>query len=109
MASKHALDMLFTGDTIDADTALAYGLVSRVSTPEALDQEALKLAQLIASKSPLVLRMGKQLYHKHSEMNLEQAYAYASPVMAGGLMAEDAQNGIDAVINKQPQPQWRGK
>jgi enoyl-CoA hydratase/carnithine racemase len=109
MASKHALDMLFTGDTIDAQTALAYGLISRVSMPEALDHDALQLAQLIASKSPLVLRMGKQLYHKHSEMNLEQAYSYASPVMAGGMMAEDAQNGIDAVINKQPQPQWRGK
>jgi enoyl-CoA hydratase/carnithine racemase len=109
MASKHALDMLFTGDTIDAPTALAYGLVSRVSAPEALDADAMKLAQLIASKSPMVLRMGKRMYHKHSEMTLEQAYAYASPVMAGAMTAEDARNGIDAVINKQPQPEWRGK
>jgi len=109
MASKHALDMLFTGDTIDAPTALAYGLVSRVSTPEALDADALSMAQQIASKSPLVLRMGKELFHKHSEMNLEQAYAYASPVMAGGMMAQDAREGIDAFIKKQPQPNWRGK
>jgi enoyl-CoA hydratase/carnithine racemase len=109
MASKHALDMLFTGDTIDAPTALSYGLVSRVSAPEALDADAMKLAQLIASKSPMVLRMGKRMYHKHSEMTLEQAYAYASPVMAGAMTAEDARNGIDAVINKQPQPEWRGK
>jgi len=109
MASKHALDMLFTGDTISAETALAYGLVSRVSTPQSLDDDALKMAQQIASKSPLVLRMGKELFHKHSEMNLEQAYAYASPVMAGGMMAQDARDGIDAFIKKQPQPNWRGK
>lgn len=109
MASKHALDMLFTGDTIGAETALSYGLVSRVSTPQSLDDDALKMAQQIASKSPLVLRMGKELFHKHSEMNLEQAYAYASPVMAGGMMAQDARDGIDAFIKKQPQPNWRGK
>lgn len=109
IASKHALDMLFTGDTIGAETALAYGLVSRVSTPQSLDDDALKMAQQIASKSPLVLRMGKELFHKHSEMNLEQAYAYASPVMAGGMMAQDARDGIDAFIKKQPQPNWRGK
>lgn len=109
IASKHALDMLFTGDTINAETALAYGLVSRVSTPQSLDDDALKMAQQIASKSPLVLRMGKELFHKHSEMNLEQAYAYASPVMAGGMMAQDARDGIDAFIKKQPQPNWRGK
>jgi len=109
MASKHALDMLFTGDTISAETAVAYGLVSRISTPQSLDDDALKMAQQIASKSPLVLRMGKELFHKHSEMNLEQAYAYASPVMAGGMMAQDARDGIDAFIKKQPQPNWRGK
>ncbi len=109
MASKHALDMLFTGDTISAETALAYGLVSRISAPQSLDNDALKMAQQIASKSPLVLRMGKELFHKHSEMNLEQAYAYASPVMAGGMMAQDARDGIDAFIKKQPQPNWRGK
>lgn len=109
MAPKHALDMLFTGDTIGAETALAYGLISRVSQPQSLDEDALKLAQQIASKSPLVLRMGKDLYNKHSEMTLEQAYAYASPVMAGGMMAQDAREGIDAFVKKQPQPQWRGK
>lgn len=109
MASKHALDMLFTGDTIDADTALAYGLVSRVSQPQSLDRDALELARKIASKSPLVLRMGKELFHRHTEMNLEQAYSYASPVMAGGMMAQDAREGIDAFIKKQPQPNWRGK
>ncbi len=109
MASKHALDMLFTGDTIDANTALAYGLVSRVSQPQSLDRDALELARKIASKSPLVLRMGKELFHRHTEMNLEQAYSYASPVMAGGMMAQDAREGIDAFIKKQPQPNWRGK
>ncbi|MGE0658629.1 MAG: enoyl-CoA hydratase [Reyranellaceae bacterium] len=109
VAPKHALDMLFTGEPISAETAQIYGLVSRVSRPEALDADAMALAQHIASKSPLVLRMGKDLYNKHSEMTLEQAYAYASPVMAGGMMAQDARDGIDAFVQKQPQPEWRGK
>ncbi len=109
VAPKHALDMLFTGEPISAETAQIYGLVSRVSHPEALDADALALAQHIASKSPLVLRMGKDLYNKHSEMTLEQAYAYASPVMAGGMMAQDARDGIDAFVQKKPQPEWRGK
>lgn len=109
VAPKHALDMLFTGEPISAETAQIYGLVSRVSRPEALDADALALARHIASKSPLVLRMGKDLFNKHSEMTLEQAYAYASPVMAGGMMAQDARDGIDAFVQKQPQPEWRGK
>jgi enoyl-CoA hydratase/carnithine racemase len=109
IASKHALDMLFTGEPIDAQRAYEFGLVSRVVSADALEAETMALARQIASKSGFVLSMGKKLFHTHKEMDLEQAYAYATTSMAGGMMAEDARIGIDAFIKKQPQPKWRNK
>jgi enoyl-CoA hydratase/carnithine racemase len=109
MASKHALDMLFTGEPIDAQKAYEYGLVSRVVAPDRLQDETVALARQIAAKSGFVLSMGKQMFHTHREMDLEQAYAYATASMAGGMMAEDARLGIDAFIEKQPQPKWRNR
>lgn len=109
VGSKRALDMLFTGDPIDARTALRDGLVSRVVPAAELDAATMALAHQIASKSPLVLAQGKELVHRHMEMDLEQAYAYASAYMAGGLMREDAKIGIDAFVAKQAQPEWKGK
>lgn len=109
IGSKRALDMLFTGEPVSAETALRDGLLSRVVPPEQLDQATMELAQHIASKSPLVLAQGKALFHTHMEMDLEQAYAYASAAMAGGMMREDAKLGIDAFVNKKPQPDWTGR
>ena len=109
IGSKRALDMLLTGEPVSADTALRDGLLSRVVAPDQLDAATMELAQHIASKSPLVLAQGKELFHKHMEMDLEQAYAYASAAMAGGMMREDAKIGIDAFVNKKPQPEWTGR
>lgn len=109
VGSKRALDMLFTGEPIDAQTALRDGLVSRVVPPNELDKATMDLASTIASKSPLVLAQGKELFHKHMEMELEQAYAYATNYMAGGLMREDAKLGIDAFVNKKGLPDWKGR
>lgn len=109
VAPKHALDMLFTGEPIDAQKAYEYGLVSRVVAPEKLQDQTMALAAQIASKSGFVLSMGKKMFHTHSEMDLEQAYAYATTSMAGGMMAEDAKLGIDAFIKKQPLPKWRNR
>ncbi len=109
VGAKRALDMLFTGEPIDAQTALRDGLVSRVVPPAELDKATIELAQTIASKSPLVLAQGKELFHKHMEMELEQAYAYATNYMAGGLMREDAKLGIDAFVNKKGLPEWEGR
>jgi len=109
VAPKHALDMLFTGDPISAQKAYEYGLVSRVVAPEKLHDETMALARQIASKSGWVLSMGKKLFHTHREMDLEQAYAYATTAMAGGMMADDAKLGIDAFVKKQPQPKWRNR
>ena len=109
VGSKRALDMLFTGEPISAETALRDGLLSRVVPPVELDSATMALAQTIASKSPLVLAGGKELFHTHMAMDLEQAYAYASAYMAGAMMREDAKLGIDAFVNKQGLPEWTGR
>jgi enoyl-CoA hydratase/carnithine racemase len=109
VGSKRALDMLLTGEPVDAGTALRDGLVSRVVPAADLDAATMALAQHIATKSPLVLAQGKELFHRHMQMDLEQAYAYATAYMAGGILREDARIGIDAFVNKKPQPDWTGR
>ncbi|MBM3650031.1 MAG: enoyl-CoA hydratase [Alphaproteobacteria bacterium] len=109
VGSKRALDMLFTGEPVSAETALRDGLVSRVVAPAELDRATMALAETIASKSPLVLGQGKELFHKHMEMDVEQAYAYATAYMAGAIKRDDAKLGIDAFVNKQGLPEWKGR
>jgi enoyl-CoA hydratase/carnithine racemase len=109
VGSKRALDMLFTGEPISADSALRDGLVSRVVPPAELDGTTMDVARTIAGKSPLVLAQGKELFHKHMEMDVEKAYAYATAYMAGAIKREDAKLGIDAFVNKQGLPEWTGR
>lgn len=106
---KRALDMLFTGQFVDAATALRDGLVSRVVPPADLDRETKALADHIAAQPPQQIASGKAMFAKHMEMTVEQAYAYAADFMAGALQREDAQAGIDAFVNKKPKPEWTGK
>jgi enoyl-CoA hydratase/carnithine racemase len=106
---KRALDMLFTGQSIDAATALRDGLVSRVAPPDQLDQETMALANQIAAQPPGQIADGKAMFHKHMEMDLTQAYAYATEFMAGAIQSEDARAGIDAFVNKKPKPKWTGR
>ena len=109
VGTKRALDMLFTGQSIDAATALRDGLVSRVAPPDRLDQETMALADHIAAQPPQQIATGKAMFHKHMEMDLAQAYAYATEFMAGAVQSEDAQAGIDAFVNKKPKPDWTGR
>ncbi|HEY6982353.1 enoyl-CoA hydratase [Reyranella sp.] len=109
VGQKRALDMLFTGQFVDATAALRDGLVSRVASPEELDKETMALAERIAAQPPQQIASGKAMFHKHMEMNIEQAYALATEFMAGALQSEDAQAGIDAFVNKKPRPEWKGK
>jgi enoyl-CoA hydratase/carnithine racemase len=106
---KRALDMLVTGQPIDAATALRDGLVSRVAPPDKLDDETMALARHIAAQPPQQIAEGKAMFHKHMEMGLEQAYAYATDFMAGAMQSEDAQAGVDAFANKKPKPKWKGR
>ncbi len=107
MGRKEAFEMLVTGEFIDAEEAYRRGLVNRVVDPEALDEEVERLAAAIKAKSPVAVRMGKELFYRQLEMGIEAAYQLAGEVMACNMMAEDAAEGIDAFIAKRP-PQWRG-
>jgi len=107
MGRKEAFEMLVTGEFIDAEEAYRRGLVNRVVAPEALDEEVERLAAAIKAKSPVAVRMGKELFYRQLEMGIEAAYQLAGEVMACNMMAEDAAEGIDAFIEKRP-PQWRG-
>jgi enoyl-CoA hydratase/carnithine racemase len=109
VGSKRALDMLFTGEPISAESALRDGLVSRVVAPADLDSTTMEVARTIAGKSPLVLAQGKELFHKHMEMDIEKAYAYATAYMAGAIKREDAKLGIDAFVKKEGLPDWTGR
>lgn len=106
---KHAMEMLLTGEAIDAEQARVFGLVNRAVPPEALDEAVYGLARQIAAKSPLVLKIGKEAFYRQAEMGLAEAYAYASRVMAENMMARDAQAGVDAAIAKRPPPEWQGR
>jgi enoyl-CoA hydratase/carnithine racemase len=109
VGSKRALDMLFTGQPIDAATALRDGLVSRIAPPDKLDAETMAFAQHIANQPPQQIAAGKAMFHAHMAMDLEQAYAYATDFMAGAIQREDAQAGIDAFAGKKPKPDWTGR
>ncbi len=82
VGAKRALDMLFTGQFIDAQTALRDGLVSRVAPPDRLDQETMALANAIAAQPPQQISSGKAMFHKHMELPLAEAYALATEFMA---------------------------
>jgi len=108
LARKHALEMLFTGDAIDAKTALAWGLANRVVPAAELDSEVDRLARKILAHSGAVVAVGKQFFYDQVQRNLDDAYALASEGMACNMMLEDAAEGIDAFLAKR-KPDWRGK
>ena len=108
LGRKQAMQMLLTGDFIDAKTALERGLINRVAAPEQLDAEIKKLTNSILAKTPVAIKAGKQMFYRQLEMGLDEAYELASEVMACNMMAEDAQEGIDAFVAKR-KPQWKGR
>jgi len=108
ISRKQAMEMLLTGEFIDAATAKARGLVNRVVTVGKLDAEVKALADAIIAKSLVAVTTGKKMFYRQIEMGMEAAYEYASDVMACNMMAEDVGEGIDAFTQKRP-PQWKGK
>jgi enoyl-CoA hydratase/carnithine racemase len=104
---KAAMEMLLTGELIDAPRAHALGLVNCVVPDTQLDAEVTALAGQIVAKSPLTLAIGKEAFYRQAEMGLEEAYAYASEVMTRNMLARDAAEGIDAFLGKRP-PVWTG-
>jgi enoyl-CoA hydratase/carnithine racemase len=100
VARKHAMDMLLTGEMISAEQAERVGLINRVVAAGRERAEAIKLAGAIAAKSSLVVKIGKEAFYRQLEMPLADAYRYASEVMTENMLARDAEEGIDAFIEK---------
>lgn len=107
LGRKAALEMLLTGEFIDALEAKAKGLVNRVVPADALDAEIEHLASSILAKSAIAVRIGKDMFYKQLEMGLGDAYAYAGEVMACNMMSDDAGEGIDAFMQKR-KPTYKG-
>ncbi len=107
VSRKHAMEMLLTGDYISAKRAYEIGLVNRVAPVDELDRAANELAVKISSKSPLTLKIGKRAFYEQADKDLPSAYEYCSRVMVENMMARDAEEGIDAFLEKR-EPQWRG-
>ncbi len=97
---KQAMEMLLTGETIDASNAKDFGLVNRIVPKEYLHQVVDKYAAVIASKSPLTLKIGKEAFYRQIDMPLEEAYAYTGRVMTENMLARDAEEGIGAFLDK---------
>lgn len=108
VARKHAMEMLLTGDLINAEDAMRFGLVNRVVPPATLSEETMRLAASIASRSPLTLKIGKEAFYRQADMRLDEAYAYAAGVMTENMLARDAEEGIGAFLDKRA-PQWSGQ
>ncbi|WP_341914970.1 enoyl-CoA hydratase [Ferrovibrio terrae] len=108
VSRKHAMEMLLTGDLLPAARAAEIGLVNRVVPESALSETALALAGQIAAKSPLTVKIGKEAFYRQLDMPLAQAYDYASRVMTENMLARDAEEGIDAFIEKRD-PKWEGR
>jgi enoyl-CoA hydratase/carnithine racemase len=102
LGRKQAFEMLVTGEFIDAETALARGLVNRVVAPEALDDAVRQLTDAIVAKSAEAIGMGKGLFYRQLEMGIEAAYQLAGQTMACNMMTGDATEGIDAFVEKRP-------
>ncbi len=107
VSRKRAFEMLVTGEFIDAETAKDYGLVNRVVSPDELDAEVHALAATICSKSRVAVATGKRMFYVQVEKEVRSAYEFADGVMASNLMTEDAEEGVEAFIQKRL-PVWKG-
>ena len=105
---KNAMEMLLTGDMINAEKAKEIGLINNYFQTEKLTNETMILANKIASKSSMTVSMGKSAFYTQSELDLSAAYEYTSKVMVKNIHKEDAKEGIDAFIEKRS-PEWGDK
>ena len=105
---KQAMEMLLTGEAIDAGRAEQYGLINRSVESLALDDEIAGLTETIKGKSPITIAIGKEAVYRQLDMDLPEAYAYVSEVMTRNMLTRDAGEGIDAFLEKRP-PEWEGR
>ncbi|MFC9789437.1 enoyl-CoA hydratase [Rhodococcus sp. NPDC127528] len=105
---KRAMQMLLTGETIDADTAAAWGLVNLVVAPEDLDAQVRELAAKITGASATTLQIGKQAFYRQIDLPQDEAYTAMAETMATNAVTCDAQEGMSAFLEKR-KPTWVGK
>ena len=98
--------MLLLGDLIEASEAKRFGLINDIFEPKLLHEKTMEVAKIICTKSPNILKMGKETFYKQLDMGLGEAYEYATERMIQNLKADDAKEGIDAFLNKRD-PEWK--
>lgn len=106
LGKKRSLELLFTGDIIDAKRAERIGLVNKVVPREKLEDAAMELAEKLAKKSPVALQMAKSSFYTMSDMGYDEALTYLGEVFTVLCSTEDAQEGVNAFLNKR-EPQWK--
>lgn len=108
VSRKQAMEMLLLGEMLEPEAAKDFGLVNRVVPADRLMAETMQMAKQIASKSPLTVAIGKEAFYRQLEQDLAGAYDYAADVMVRNMLARDAEEGINAFIEKR-QPTWEGR
>jgi enoyl-CoA hydratase/carnithine racemase len=108
LSRKRCLEMVMTGDMVDARDAERWGMVNKVVPLEKLEEETMALANKLASKSPLALQMGKEAFYGMADLEYGKALAYTNELFAALCMTEDAKEGVEAFLQKR-KPQWKGK
>ena len=107
ISRKRVMEMLLMGEMISAETAAQWGLINLAVDEGMAEDVALNMAEVIASKSPATVKIGIEAFYKQAEMPLDQAYDYTAQVMVDNMMHRDAEEGINAFIEKR-KPEWQG-
>jgi enoyl-CoA hydratase/carnithine racemase len=105
VASKHAMEMLLTGDMISAHRAAEIGLINAVTSAHDLTSRTMEVAIKIAAKSSATVAIGKRAFYEQRQMSLSDAYTFGAEVMVGNMLTPDAKEGINAFIEKRT-PTW---
>ncbi|MFC1941199.1 enoyl-CoA hydratase-related protein [Chloroflexota bacterium] len=106
---KKCLELIITGEAIDANEAERIGLVNKVVPQKDLEKAVFELAEKIASKAPLALQFGKQAFYAMADMEYDQAYKYAVEMISLNADTEDGRGGMAAFLEKRPMPEWKGR
>lgn len=106
LGRKRTLELVLTGDMIDGEKAEEWGLVNRAVATDELEEETMKLAEKLASKSPIALQMGKEAFYNQEDMGFEKALEYSDEIFAGLCTTEDAEEGVEAFLEDR-KPEWK--
>src|ERR1044071_2778391 len=104
LSRKHAMEMLLTGEAIDAQQAFEWGLINKVAPADQLNSTVWDLAKKIAEKPPATVAAGKRAFYQQMDLGLAKAYELASGVIASSFAHEEGRAGMDAFIEKRPPP-----